>query len=238
MALTAAGAAVISRKNRLTVRLDPRHDVVGLLRGALQHPEAFREVPAVFHRPLIPRLGAEATSLAVAWTAAAAGRLYCTWTRTPLARRAADHHALVLDGRREEARVVASALGAMDLDAWDAALARGRTSRLVEQVNAHLRRCGETWSVRLAPVAAGPPAVLDWPARRRFASREPGGRVITLVDETSPWMADVLADGASRPARAALALLDRLLDLVELPEARRAALLAPLARAAVEEAAR
>jgi hypothetical protein len=233
----ATGVALALRGRRLKLRLDPGHDVVGLLRGALQHPEAFREVPAVFHRPLVPLIGGEAASLATAWTEAAEGRLYRTSARTGLARRAAAHGALVLDTSQAEGDAVASALGAQDLDAWDAALAQSRTSRLLEDVNRHLRRCGETWSARLAPDDAWP-TILDWPVRRGGRRRRTTGRVVVLLDDAAPWLAEAHRRHGEQPGRAALVVLDRLLDRLDLPDARRAALLAPLARAAVAEAAR
>jgi hypothetical protein len=226
---------VALRRTRRDVRLDPAHDPARLLRGALQQPAVFAEVPAIFDRRLVPLVGGGATSLRSAWEDAARGRLLVSRSGSPLARRAARAGASVLDGREEEGRVVSDALGAVDLDAWDALLARAGSHRLLDAAAAALRRRGEPWDLRLADDAAGL-TLLELPGRA-LGLRFRAGRVV-VVDVAEGWWAHAARLSQERPCEALLRVVDALADRLALPAARRAALVAPLALAALEEASR
>jgi hypothetical protein len=237
LVLTAAlGIGLVAlRRTRRDVRLDPAHDPARLLRGALQQPTVFAEVPAIFDRRLVPLLGGGATSLRSAWEDAARGHLLVSRSGSPLARRAARAGAPVLDGCKEEGRVVSDALGAVDLDAWDALLARAGSHQLLDAAAAELRRRGEAWDLRLAGHAAGL-TLLELPGRA-LGPRFRAGRVI-VVDAAEAWWAHAARRAHERPCEALLRVVDALADRLALPDARRAALLAPIALAAVQEASR
>jgi hypothetical protein len=231
--LSVAGAWLALRaRTRRRLHLDGSPDVARLLLGALQQPDAFGAYSAVFHRPLVPMLDRRPLCLARAWELASGGRLYATQAGSPLARAAARMRVPVLDGRLSEGAAVAQSLGAVDLDAWDEALARSRSSPLVEAVNEHLRGHGELIQVRIGRAAA-PSSVLELPVRR-FAAR----RIhrIVLVDEREAWWVEASARASDRRAQAAFDVTDRVLERLALPEPARARLLSPLARAAVLEA--
>jgi hypothetical protein len=227
-ASVAAGLVVLGllrARPRREVRVDPRQDLACLIQGALQRPEAFRHAPALFHRKLVPRLPRGCASLGEAWDLAAAGRLYGSAAGSPLARHLAARGGVVLDTRQAEARAVADALGARDLDAWDAFLSRARRTPFLARVHSNLRKLGAAWEVRVA-AAVGAPAVLDLPGQGR----------IVVIDEAEAWLVSLEGRFALRPKEAIFELVDRLADVVGLDARERGRLLSPLARDAVEEA--
>jgi hypothetical protein len=229
LTLAAPLALLALARTRRTMHADPALDLAALLRGALQRPEAFEAAPAVFHRPLLPLLGGGACSLALAWREAERRRLFVAARPGRLARRARRAGAPVLDGGRPEAAAVAEALAACDLDAQERQLAGSRGDALTAAVNAHLRRRGESWSVRLADV--GGPVLVELPGRLLG----PAPLQILLLDRQDARLAEVRG---RPPAAARLALLEMALGALEMPAARGVRLLAPLAEAALLEAAR
>jgi hypothetical protein len=216
-------------RTRRTVHADPALDLAALMRGALQRPEAFEAAPAVFHRPLLPLLGGGACSLALAWREAERRRLFVAARPGKLAHRVRRAGAPVLDGRRPEAVAVAEALAACDLDAQQRQLVGSRGDALTAAVNEHLRRRGESWSVRLAEV--GGPVLVELPGRLLG----PAPLQILLLDRQDARLAEVRR---RPPAAARLALMEMALGALEMPAAHAARLLAPLAEAALLEAAR
>src|SRR5690606_23639693 len=102
----------------------------------------FQAVPAVFERPLVPTAAGRALSLSQAKRLAARGRLYRTRQRAPLAIAALAGDAAVLDDARPEARAVADALGATDLDLWDGLIAGAKETALLAAVSARLSEAG------------------------------------------------------------------------------------------------
>ncbi len=237
LVLTAAlGLGLVAlRRTRRDVRLDPAHDPARLLRGALQQPAVFAEVPAIFDRRLVPLVGGGATSLRSAWQDAVRGRLLVSRFGSQLAQRAARAGAPVLDAREEEGRVVSDALGAVDLDAWDALLARAGSHRLLDAAAEELRRRGEPWDLRLTVDAAG--LTLLELRGRALGPRFRAGRVL-VVGAAEGWWEHAARLSRQRPCEALLRVVDALADRLALPEARRAALVAPLALAALEETSR
>jgi hypothetical protein len=212
---------------RRQVRLDPSQDLARLIQGALQQPEAFRHAPALFHRRLLPCHCRRPASLGEAWDLAAAGRLYASTSGSPLARRAAARGGVVLDTRSAEARAVADALGARNLDEWQAFLSRARRTGLLASLDARMHDLGAAWEVREA-AGVGAPAILDLPGQ---------GRVVVL-DEAEEWLVAAERRFASRPAEAVFDAVDHLADVLGLEGDERARILAPLAREAVREAGR
>ena len=262
MFLAGVGLTLGGRTRRST-RLDPAHDLSKLLRGALVQPDAFRHVPSLFHRPLIPLEGGARGSLAEAWVLATKRRLYVTRARSPLARSARRAGAVVLDGASPEGATVAEALGAVDLDHWDAVLRGARTHTLLELVAREVRREGEDWRLRLhyersEPRAAGSGLRLHYERSEPRAAGSglrlsqagagidvvdvPAGRGRirrwVVVGPEEPFFATAAGLLEARPAEALFRAADGLLDRLDLDEAARRRLLSRLAAAAVEEAAR
>lgn len=232
--LLGAVVTLASGRTRRAFKLDHSADLSRLLQGVLQQPGAFGAMSALLYRPLVPLVGAGAISLQRARELAAKGRLYRTHERPPLAMRASRAGTAVLDTKSPEGRTVADALGAIDLDRWDARLVASRTTPLIDEVNALLRRRREGWSLRVAPEVNGRIAVLDLDALRARVPGLRGSRVV-LVDASCSWMAEAEARHAQAPRAAAFAVLDQVADQLDLPEDRRASLLSEGARAALLE---
>jgi hypothetical protein len=237
-AATLALAAVLLRgRTRRQLALDASGDLSRLLQGALQQPEVFRAVPAVFERPLVPTASGGALSLSQVKALAGRGRLFRTRRRAPLALDARVGDAAVLDDQSPEARAVADALGAIDLDFWDMLLGTARSTPLLEAVTARLRETGEAWQVLASPsLGSEELRSVDLAPLRLRRSAHRGKRVV-LVGESNPWLLDAAGAFAARPAAAVFAALDYLLDRLDLGAARTATLLQESARAAVQEAA-
>jgi hypothetical protein len=139
----------------------------------------------------------------------------------------------VVDAGRPEGALVADTLGAVDLDRWDGLLARSRTGGLLDAFNGYLFRRGEGWCFRRAP-AGGAIQTLRLPPSR---GRRRGAPRVVLLDDNLAWLREAEALWERRPAEALFTLADRLLEVMG-PGARdRALFLAPLARAAILEAA-
>jgi hypothetical protein len=190
---------------------------------------------ALFHRPLVPLVGDRAISLQRARELASRGRLYASRAGTHLARRAARGGASVLDTNTPEGRTVADALGAVDLDRWSQRLDQARTSPLIEAVNRALAKIGEPWSVGLVERIAGGVASLDLGPLRARPRGFSGTRAV-IIDATAAWVTEAEALFAQSPQRAVFGILDELAERLDLPEERRAPLLAGGAQAALLEA--
>ena len=227
---------LLARRTRRHVALEVGHDLSRLLQGALQQPEAFRSVPAVFQRPLVPTARGRAISLDDARALAGKGQLYRTRSSSEVARRAVAGGAHVLEDRVPEARAVADALGAIDLDPWDRMLAAARETPLLAAVNAAIRDAEERLHVIAADGLGEEVRSLDM-APLRLRGTPWHGRRIVAVALDNPWLRDADAAMTTRPRAAVFAALDYLADRLDLPAERRALLLHAAARAAVHEAA-
>jgi hypothetical protein len=224
-------AAIAHRRTRRHTQLDDDGDLSRLLQGALQRPAAFEHLPALFQRRLIPLADGRALSLDRARTLAAKGRLFRSRAKTGLAEQALRRGVEILDDTRAEASTVADTLGATDLDRWSSLLERGRSLPVLDRLNAYLRDVGERWEVMAIESPGIGVSSLDLHALR---TRDPRHRVI-LIDARDPWLLEAEDRLGQRPATALLLLLDHLLERLGLEPERRARLLAPQARAAVQE---
>jgi transglutaminase-like putative cysteine protease len=225
--------ASISRRTARRFNLDEGGDLSSLLQGALAQPAAFRHLPSLFHRRLIPLRGGSAISLNRARTLASEGRLYAGREQTELCQAARRHGVTLLDAETPEGRTVAASLGATDLDRWGHRLARSTEVPALAAVAAYLREHNERWRCAAMRGLGGRVATLDLrPLGRRLGDR------LVLIDTDDPWLIEAERLRAARPHTASFVLLDHLLDYLELGAERRARLLAPLAAAALHEAAR
>ncbi|MEZ4448243.1 MAG: ATP-binding protein [Nannocystaceae bacterium] len=226
----------LARRTRRSLALEPSQDLTSLLQGVLQHPESFQSLPAVFQRPLIPIARRPPISIEDARALASAGRLFRSRGRSALAEDAIDGGATVLEEHVPEARMVADALGAADLDAWDDLLAGAEVTPLLTAVNQHLAELGEPWLMMAAPGIGKSARTLDL-GLLRLRKTPLRGRRVVVVDADDPWLVEAAAARAQAPAAALFAALDRLLDHLDLPADRRGRILAASARLAVAEAA-
>jgi hypothetical protein len=233
-ALAGLGLAALGRRRtRRDVTLDPAPDLAALVVGAVRRPDAFAAAPAVFEAPLLPTQSGKLVSVSAAWSAAAAGRLFASQRAGPLARSAARRGARVLDTRNAEARAAAEALGACDLDEWDALLARARSTPLLLAVTDALGpRDG---ALLLAAGGVEATTLLDLGVRGAL----PGAatRALALGERDACWQAAERRFAAA-PAEAVLALAEHVLAFLGVSEDRRARRLAKLAGPALREAAR
>ncbi len=227
VAAAALALVAIARRTRRELRVAGGRSVAALLRGALRRPHAYRDLPAVTERRLVPTLDGRGVSLSDAVRRAAERRLFRSGAATPFARAASDGGALVLDGRREEGRIVADALGVVDLDEWDAFLAGACRLSLLAAVERRLAAWGEPCDLMVLPALAAP-AVLDLPQRRRTR------RVVVLARDD---FAAADATAGTRPAAAVFQAAAVVAHALQLDVKERRAFLGPLARAALREAA-
>ncbi|KIG16727.1 hypothetical protein DB30_04200 [Enhygromyxa salina] len=224
----------LSRRTARSLTLDAGVDLSGLLQGALAQPAAFRHLPSLFHRRLIPLRGGAAISLNRVRALGSQGRLYAGGEQTELCREACRRGVPMLDAQTPVGRTVAASLGAIDLDRWGHRLARGTDVLVLGIVAAYLRDHGERW--RCAAVRGLGESVATLDLRSLGSSRRIGDRLV-LLDVEDPWLLEAERLRPTRPHAAAFALLDHLLEHLDLGSDRRARLLAPLAALAVAETA-
>jgi hypothetical protein len=229
--------ASLSRRTARRFNLDEQADLSSLLQGALAQPAAFRHLPSLFHRRLIPLRGGSAISLNRARALASEGRLYAGREQTELSSRARRTGVVVLDAEAPEGRTVAASLGAIDLDRWGHRLARATDVWALAAVSAYLREHDERWRCAALRGLGERVATLDLRPLLRSLGRQMDHRLV-LVDTDDPWLQEAERLQATRPHTAVFALLDHLLDHLDLGAERRAQLLAPLAERALSEAAR
>jgi hypothetical protein len=229
--------ASLSRRTARRFNLDEQADVSSLLQGALAQPAAFRHLPSLFHRRLIPLRGGSAISLNRARALASEGRLYSGREQTELSARARRAGVVVLDAETSEGHTVAASLGAIDLDRWGHRLARATDVWALAAVSAYLREHNERWRCAALRGLGERVATLDLRPLVPTLGRRLDDRLV-LVDIDDPWLLEAERLQATRPHTAVFALLDHLLDHLDLGTERRAQLLAPLAERALLEAAR
>lgn len=234
--LVVVGAVLIARHRFAVdqVRSSGTPNLVGLLRGALARPEAYREVPAIFSRRVVPllagALGAGAINLDRARALAHRGRLAVSVAASELARRVAATGLPVIDGGRPEGEAVAATLGAVDLDRWDAILTRGGGHPVTERLEQAAVMVGKPWRVVVSSDLGEDVVVLDGPLSglgRRH-------KVIAVNDGGVIWRR-VIELEAEHPSVALLLLADLVADRLRMPPATTRRLLAGLAAEAVIE---
>ncbi len=225
VALIAAAAAVGLRRRLVVddVRWSDETDLERLLRGALERPEAFSGVPALFSRPVVPLLGGGGIDLDRARKLAARGRLAFSCGPSSLALEAVRRRRPVLDGRRGEGSAVATALGAVDLDRWQRLLDEGRPHPVTERLAAALERAGDHCRVLTAPGVPNGVAVLG-----AWLLGPDRGRVIVVDDAGDLWRR-VRELEADRPRTAVFVLAEATVHGLSVLQSRRRRLLRRLA---------
>src|SRR5690606_20510099 len=178
--------------------------------------------------------GGATISLNRARALASEGRLYAGREQTELSQGARRRGVTVLDADTAEGRTVAASLGATDLDRWGRRLERAVELPVLGVVAAYLREQNERW--RCAALRGLGDKVTTLDLRPLGSSRRLGDRLV-LVDADDPFLHEAERLRSTRPHAAAFALLDHILDHLDLGSDRRARLLAPLAARALEEAA-
>jgi transglutaminase-like putative cysteine protease len=229
--------ASLSRRTARRFHLDEQTDLSSLLQGALAQPATFRHLPSLFHRRLVPLRGGSAISLNRSRTLASEGRLYSGREQTELSTRARRAGVVVLDAEAPEGRTVAASLGAIDLDRWGHRLARATDVWALAAVSDYLREHNERWRCATLRGLGERVATLDLRPLINSWGRRMDDRLV-LVDTDDPWLQEAERLQTTRPHTAVFALLDHLLDHLDLGTERRAQLLAPLAERALNEAAR
>lgn len=234
----AAGAAVLivvwiarrRRAPRRTLEADGAVDMARLLSGALARPDAYREAPALFDRPLVPLIGGRTLSLRRAMEAARKGRLLRSDEGKALARRAAGGGELVLDSSDPVAAAVADVLGARDIDVWDGIPEHAEAPAAAALAEAALRRLGARWRLLVAEGAPADVAVVEG----SVLGLERASKYAVVDRSSALWQA--ASEGVEdRPGWSSLILAEGVADLLDLEPRQRRRWLARLAREAVEE---
>lgn len=233
LALFAIAVWGFGRRTRRSVSLDDSGDLSGLVQGALQKPEIFHHMPALFHRRLVPLCGGDAMSLHRARSLGASGHLFTSRRGSRLATRAGRAGAHVIDTARPEGRIVADAFGAADLDRWSEVIESSYATALTSAVDRILRRAGEDMTVRIATEVPDRVATLDV---GRFGARDLAGgrRRMVAVDASLPFLSDADTRFETDPGVALFSVVDHLVDRIDLDPERRRAILAEAAAEAIE----
>ncbi len=226
-----AGAALLAvRPWQRQLRKGGETDLSELLRGAAVRPGDFARVPALFTRPVVPVVGGRAAALRRLFAAADQGALACGVSDNPLAQRAASAGAVVVDHGRPEGEAVATALAATDLDRWQALLAGAVPEGVANRVERALSTAGDECLVRVARGVGEDVGILD-------GSAVGLGSCWVVVDRDGELWQAARRLQPEAPAAAALLVAEAAVRRLGLPEASGRRLLAPLAAAAVAEAA-
>jgi len=232
--LLAIGAIWVVRRRMVVhqIRSTDVPDLAGLLRGALARPEAYREVPALFSRAIIPALGGSSLNLNHARSLARQRRLAVSAQSSQLALRSVEAGLPVIDGSRSEGQAVAVALGATDLDRWSEIIDRGREHPLTKRLVEAAVEVGETWDVIVVDGLSQEIAVLDGALAGAGRRR----RIVAVDDDGALWQS-VLRLGGSNRCSATLLLADRVAERLLMSSSGKRRLLSRLATESVLERA-
>jgi transglutaminase-like putative cysteine protease len=224
-----AAVAVLLRPS-VDVRWGGAPELADLLRGALARPEAFRDVPALFTRRIVPLIGSRTISLNRARSLAGRGRLAVGSAKSDFVRKVVVAGGPVIDADRADGRAVAAALGAVDLDRWGTMLARGTRHPVTEALERAVATLGERWDVALVDGTVDDADLLDG----RMAGLGRRRRLVALDRSGGPWR-HVAAVADSRPSAATLLLAEHLVEHLPWSPERGRRLLSLLASAAIDE---
>ena len=227
--LVLLGSAAWMVRRRLTgaIELGADENLAALLGGALQHPQAFAGLPAMFHGRFVPLAGrADAISLHRARRLGAKNRLFRTSRGSALARRAAARGIPVIDAATPEGRVLSLALGAIDLDRWSKLLRHAVDTRLCQSINARLDGLNAPWRLRESTGLPEPWVEIALEDLRL-------GQRLILLDTSHLEFAPARHLLPQQPDAAAFTVLDVLLHRIDMADAQRARILAAFAETAV-----
>ena len=221
--------AALWRRRRLDLELAPEADLASMLHGALRQPQAFRQLPELFTRRLVPRRRGHALSLSEARQLAARGQLYAASGSTPLGEAASKLRAAVLDLECDEGRAVAATLGATDLDEFGELDVIGERDGFLDAVEVDLVSASRRWRLRRVDRRlAGGARSVDLAALG--LDRMWGADRLVFVDSGDPVFAEAKSLATEDSALARFAWLDDLCARLELRGIGRAELLEGVAR--------
>ncbi len=230
--LVAAGVGwwFLLRRVRRRLDLGEALDLAELVRGALEHPDAYAGMSGIASRPLIPCLGGRRLSMARARALAGRGRLLASAQCGELASRAARSGRAVVDVRTPEGSAAASGLAAVDLDWWQAGLERVRVGGPLNPIDGVLRTLGAGVRLAAAPGLGTEVRCLD------LAGMGCGSTLVVAVDTELGDAVEPGREATSRPAAAALRVLELACERLDLPRHRCEAPRRAVAAAALREA--
>jgi hypothetical protein len=133
LGLAGVGGVWLAHRSRRQLRLAASVDAAAWLEGALEEPEAFIGVEEVWHRPLVPLVDGR-ISLHQARQLAVRGKLWAASSAGELKQAAVGAGRAVVDCSDRAGQVVATALGAADLDLWERWLSTRVSEPLLDRV--------------------------------------------------------------------------------------------------------
>ena len=229
--LSGIGLYVASRGRNRTFNLNEQKGIADLVRAAVVHPKAFAGTNALFTRRVVPVLRGSPISIARARALSSRGKLAAGGGDCDLAARAS-LRGTVIDTGSAEGVAAADALGAVDFEFWQELLGNSSENPVLVRVGEALAEAGEPFRLRVARKAGEEIAVLD--GTRLGLPR--GDRWVVLDQSGEIWQS--ARELSSRhPSTAVLLLAESVCGRLGLSHARREALLAELARAALDEQA-
>ena len=230
LVLTALVGWAVRRRVRRRLDLEGPLELAELVRGALEHRDAFAGIAGISSRPLIPCLGGRRLSLARARALAVEGRLLASAEAGELAARVASSGIRVVDAAQPEGAAAASGLAAVDLDWWQAGLGRIAAGGPLDPIDRLLR--SQSTGVRLAAVPG-----LGTAMRCLDLAGLGCGRALMIALDPETLNGVVTGGGAaSRPAASALRLLERAFERLDIPRHRCEGPRRAVAAAALREA--
>jgi hypothetical protein len=230
-----AGAWMIFGGRRPVAALARQTSLGELLQGALRQPLAFRHLPELFTRQLVPTLHGSALSLSEARLLARAGRLYSGHGKHSLPRDAARKGASVIDLGAAEGRAVAGTLGAVDLDELARLRERAVQAPLCRELETIVRESGHRWEFRLVERLDRPLRSIDLVSLG--IARRGGTRRVLILSADDPAWIEASSLHAAAPATARFLLLDEVITRLDMPAQGRGDILASAAAAATLESA-
>ncbi len=140
--------------------------LAGLIRGALNRPEAYQAVPSLFSRPIVPLVDGRMIALDRARAGAAASRLCACRHPNEWSDEAVRGGLDVIDSKEPVGRVVAEFLKPTDLDLWKVMINNSVADEATVSVEETLADFGQDWRIRSSDDAQGSVLKLDLGTRR------------------------------------------------------------------------
>jgi hypothetical protein len=137
---------------------------------------------------------------------------------------------VVLDASSHEGLALGDALGAINLDNWQAVMVRAKPVMILDEIAETLRAAGESWRIVALQDAVEPISALN------FARFERGVSRLVAIDSMAEPLQSAIAGLQTNPAQAKFELLEWILVHVAVKAAVRRRALSQAAQLAIEEA--